>query len=364
MLKTHNQLSFLNDNASFQQKLLRWYQSSKRDLPWRNSNDPYKIWLSEIILQQTRVAQGLPYYQEFTNKFPTIHDLAAASEEEVLRTWQGLGYYSRARNLHKCARIVSNVLNGQFPEKYDALLKLPGIGPYTAAAIASFAFGQPSAVVDGNVFRVLARIFGINKDIASASGQKYFRKIANDLIDPDNPGEYNQAIMEFGALCCTPANPHCPECIFNDTCQARINKVQGKLPVKSKKTRVRKRFLNYAVFKTDKGLYMKPRTEKDIWQGLYDFPVVETAAEMEEEEGLNDIYALFNVQSPGIPESVSPVYIHQLSHQKLSARFYLINFGMFEPVFKDASIRLFSHEEIHDLPKPVLISRYLNDYIF
>ncbi len=357
-------MSFSNDNADFQKKLLHWYALSKRKLPWRNSTNPYNIWLSEIILQQTRVTQGLPYYQEFTKKFPTIHDLANADEQDVLRTWQGLGYYSRARNLHKCARFISESYNGQFPESYNELLKLPGIGPYTAAAIASFAFNKPHAVVDGNVFRVLSRIFGIQEDIASSKGQRYFREVANEMIDKERPGEYNQAIMEFGALHCTPASPKCDSCVFQTECHAYAHSLQSMLPVKSKKAQIRKRYLNYVVLKDTNGIYLRPRTEKDIWQGLYDFPLLETSAPLEEEDALRQIYSMLNLPDQTVLASVSQDYTHLLSHQRLKARFYLLELENSFPPFTDPSIRYFTRAKIEELPKPVLISRYLNDYIF
>ena len=357
-------MSFSHNSAVFSKKLLRWYASNKRDLPWRNSTDPYKIWLSEIILQQTRVKQGLPYYQEFTKKFPTVQALAAADEKIVLRTWQGLGYYSRARNLHKCAKIINDQYNGDFPDTYDELLKLPGIGPYTAAAIASFAFRQPHAVVDGNVFRVLSRAFGVTKDIASSAGQKYFRKLANELIDPDDPGEYNQAIMEFGALHCTPSSPDCETCFYADSCYANQQGLQSTLPVKTKKTRVRNRYLQYVVIRYAGKIYMKPRTEKDIWQGLYDFPLVESGLFLEEEDLLSAIRSEATLPENAVLESVSRDYTHQLSHQKLHARFLLLECGDQKPEFSDPSVHIFNMDQVLDLPKPVLISRYLNDYIF
>jgi A/G-specific adenine glycosylase len=351
-------------NVSFSEKLLHWYAIHKRDLPWRNSRNPYKIWLSEIILQQTRVAQGLPYYLEFTQKFPTIKTLADAEEDLVLRTWQGLGYYSRARNLHKCAKIICSHHGGFFPDSYQELIKLPGIGPYTAAAIASFAFDKPHAVVDGNVYRVLARIFGVEDDIASGKGQRTFTTLANELIPQNDPGTYNQAIMEFGAVQCTPVNPACDQCPFQTDCHAYKHDMQSILPIKSKKKPARKRYFHYAVLRTNTSLCMKPRTEKDIWQGLYDFPLIETSAPLAEEEALEELFAAFTLPKDCVVDSVSTEYRHILSHQHLITKFYLIDLPHEKNGLSDPFIRPFPEEQILDLPKPVLISRYLNDYIF
>lgn len=356
-------MSLTSDNEGFPFKLLRWYAIHQRKLPWRNSRDPYNIWLSEIILQQTRVAQGLPYYQKFTENFPTVHDLAEASEEKVLRTWQGLGYYSRARNLHRCARIVSSSLNGNFPDSYEGLLKLPGIGPYTAAAIASFAFNHKHAVVDGNVYRVLARVFGVKNDISTGEGQRVFQSLASDLIPETDPSSYNQAIMEFGALHCTPLNPACESCPFQLECYARIHSSQKSLPVKSKKAPAKKRFLNYAVLRHQDMIWLNPRLEKDIWQGLYDFPRLETSMLLEEEDAMEKFSAVYELPANVTLQSVSKDYRHLLSHQHLFARFFLFDLPS-NITFSDRSLRPFSPKKIADLPKPVLILRYLNDYIF
>ena len=225
----------------FSDKLVKWYLDNKRSLPWRDTNDPYKIWLSEVILQQTRVIQGLPYYQQFVETYPSVKDLAAAPEQEVLRLWQGLGYYTRARNLHKCAKVLATQYECAFPKTYEALQKLPGIGQYTAAAIASFAFNQAVAVVDGNVFRVLSRLFGIDSAINSPEGKYQFTELANHLLSKKDPALHNQAVMEFGALCCTPSNPKCSECPFNRSCLAYNNDLTSLVPVKVKSKAARKR---------------------------------------------------------------------------------------------------------------------------
>jgi len=256
--------------------IIDWYQDNHRKLHWRETVDPYKIWLSEVILQQTRVAQGLPYYERFIISFPTVFDLAVAPSQKVLRLWQGLGYYSRARNLHRCAKQVVEKFNGHFPNSFNELTKLPGVGDYTAAAIASIAFREPVAVVDGNVYRVLARVFGIEKDIASGEGKKYFFSLANKLIDKTRPDLFNQALMEFGALHCLPKNPKCGECIFSKSCNANQRNLQAVLPVKSKKLKIKTRYFYYFILINKNKVLLKRRTEKDIWQGLNDFYLIET----------------------------------------------------------------------------------------
>ena len=261
----------------FHNTLIKWYLQNKRDLPWRKTTNPYPIWLSEIMLQQTRVAQGTPYFLSFTAAFPTVFDLAKANEEQVLKLWQGLGYYSRARNLHKTAQTVAFEMNGVFPDNYADLLKLKGIGEYTAAAIASFSYNECVPVVDGNVFRVLSRYFDVETDIAQASAKKEFAALAFELMPKDNPAQFNQAIMEFGALQCVPKNPNCTECVFNNSCAALQKKKVDQLPVKSKKTKVRNRYFNYIVAVDDlENTIIQKRTAKGIWHNLYEFPLIET----------------------------------------------------------------------------------------
>ena len=247
----------------FTENLLRWYPLNRRDLPWRETRNPYIIWLSEIILQQTRVAQGLPYFNAFVNKFPTVVDLANAPEEEILRTWQGLGYYSRARNLHACARAIVNERNGQFPDNYKDLLHLKGVGPYTAAAIASFAYKEQIAVVDGNVYRVLARFFGLDVDISSHQGKKDFGQLANKLIPKHSPDQYNQAIMEFGALQCVPKKPNCEQCPISSECYAFQNGLVETLPVNEKKVKVKSRYFLYYHIQIEGHTVVRTRKEKD-----------------------------------------------------------------------------------------------------
>jgi A/G-specific adenine glycosylase len=342
--------------------IIRWYENFKRDLPWRKTTDPYKIWLSEIILQQTRVNQGLPYYHKFIELFPDIYVLAAASENEVLKAWEGLGYYSRARNLHECAKIICEKHSGIFPKSYQKLLDLPGIGPYTAAAIASFCYNEPVAVVDGNVFRVLARLYAIDADIRTS--QKLFREIAQQLNPNDNPGTFNQGIMEFGALLCTPQSPDCSNCPLQVHCLARKEGKQHRYPVKSPAKKARKRYFHYLVVHQNKNIIMRSRPSGDIWQGLYDFPLIEKEEFMEDKEVLTAAEELLN--SPSILQEVSADYKHQLSHQELHVRFYLLKPKKTTELshLDDRFIRLDSPEQAGSLPKPVLITRYLNEHFF
>lgn len=344
----------------FSKRIIDWYHVNHRDLPWRKTRDPYKIWLSEIILQQTRVAQGLPYYNEFVKTFPTVFVLARAPEQKVLRLWQGLGYYSRARNLHRCAKEIVKNYNGEFPHSFEELQKLQGIGPYTAAAIASIAFRESVAVVDGNVFRVLARVFGIEKDIASNEGKKYFFSLANELIDKNQPDLFNQAVMEFGALHCLPKNPKCNECFFSKNCEANQGNLQSLLPVKSKKLKVRARYFNYFVIHSKNGILMHERNGKDIWRGLYDFYLIETSRNKKTESLIKE--DKFLSKSAIIRES--EVYKHILSHQKLMVKFIEVRKSLSkkdETTAKNFGLKKFTFKEIAKLPKPILIDRFLQE---
>ncbi|MTI39568.1 A/G-specific adenine glycosylase [Fulvivirga lutimaris] len=349
----------------FNTQILDWYSRNKRDLPWRQTRNPYHIWLSEIILQQTRVSQGLPYYLKFVNEYPTVHDLANADERDVLRVWQGLGYYSRARNLHKSAKIISENHDGNFPNTFKDLLKLPGIGNYTAAAIASIAFSEKVAVVDGNVYRVLSRVFGIDDDISSGKGQKVFQEKANELISEKHPDEFNQAIMEFGALQCVPKSPDCSLCPFSENCFAQKNGMQPQLPVKIKKVKVRKRYFNYIAFEIDGKLALKERRISDIWRGLYDFHLIETEQALNWEELLGaDVIGLIKEDIYSVDESTE--YKHILTHQRIFARFYTIKLkkGADIGILKDCGLAFYTLDEVLDLPKPVLVSTYLNETFF
>ena len=344
--------------------LLAWYPRHRRDLPWRHTRDPYAIWLSEVILQQTRVAQGLPYYLDFLASYPTVHDLAAAPEQEVLRHWQGLGYYSRARNMHHTAQQVVSEFGGQFPATYAGLRQLKGVGPYTAAAIASFAFDEAVAVLDGNVFRVLARVFGLHSDIAAPSSRKEFQALADQHLPPAEAAEFNQAIMEFGALQCTPAKPDCLFCPLQSSCWAFQHGQVALLPVKSKAKAARVRFFHYLVLRHGEQLYLKERLAGDIWQGLYDFALAETdSADLPAAEVLRHVAALGGQPDTSrvAEDRPAPALRHVLSHQKLEARFHAVELAapLPEIALRDTGLRAYSVTEIEELPKPVLISNYL-----
>jgi len=344
--------------------LLRWYSVNKRKLPWRQTQDPYKVWLSEVILQQTRVAQGLPYYNKFIERFPSVHDLSNASIQEVLLHWQGLGYYTRARNLHKCAKTIVSEFDGIFPGSYSELIRLPGIGPYTAAAIASISFNEEKPVIDGNVFRVLSRLFDINEEIHSLSGRKYFEKLANIMIPSKNPGDFNQAIMEFGALQCIPKNPGCDICDLRSLCLSYSNKNQHERPVHQKKTYKSTRYFDYLVFEDEKGLYLQKREKKDIWKGLYDFYLLESKTKKNDLTEIlrdNKLFRNIDLHVNHIRE-----YKHILTHQIIFATFYHVRFTNYHLT---ANILLntgkfYSLNEIEALPKPVLIDKYLKEEIF
>jgi A/G-specific adenine glycosylase len=351
------------DKRYFSEKLVEWYKVHKRDLPWRATDDAYKIWLSEIILQQTRVNQGLPYYLSFVQNFPDVYALARASEQDVLRLWQGLGYYTRARNLHKCAKEVVNRFNGDFPKTYHELLTLPGIGDYTAAAIASFSAHERVAVVDGNVFRVLARIFANDTTINSPLGKKTFSQIANELVSAEHPHLHNQAMMEFGALWCTPQQPQCENCIFKKECKAYKQEIQHLLPVKQKPKKSRKRYFYYFVMKKGDALLMRKRSSKDIWQGLFDFYLVETKRPSKIEKIIGDNEFLKLTTTDRKLETTKP-YRHLLSHQTIVSKFVIVETAKDMSVVNEESLQYYSLKKVDELPKPVLIGQFLKDYNF
>ena len=344
----------------FSKTLIRWYSNNKRMLPWRQTKDPYFIWLSEIILQQTQVKQGLPYYIAFTEKFPTVFHLAKADESAVLKLWQGLGYYSRARNLHASAKHVVDELNGVFPNNYKDLLKLKGVGDYTASAIASICFNESSAVVDGNVYRVLSRYFEIDMPINSSKGAKEFKALAQELIDKKNPAEFNQAIMELGAVQCKPKNPDCSVCPFNASCMAFNKNRINELPVKIKSAKAKKKYFNFLVFisKNEKTILEK-REGKGIWQNLYQFPLVETdkayhfnafKTHIKSHDFLKDIpfeLSLYNKE----------VIVHKLSHQHLHTKFWIVNVDKL--LIEGVSVK-----KTHDYPVPIIIGNFIENFNF
>lgn len=307
--------------------LTQWYLKNKRDLPWRNTKDPYLIWLSEIMLQQTRVAQGTPYYYAFTKAFPTVFDLANASEQEVLKLWQGLGYYSRARNLHNTAQQIAHTQDGLFPTSFNGLIALKGVGEYTAAAIASFAFDEVVPVVDGNVFRVLSRYFDIQTDIQSNAAKKEFFELALELMPKSNPALFNQAIMEFGALQCVPKSPNCGDCPLNHGCLALQKKSVHLLPVKLKKVKVKNRYFNYLVFVDINGnTQIQQRTDRGIWHNLYEFPLIESDQIFEVREFEAQLANQKFVDNPvlSFEELNAKSQVHKLTHQHLHIKFWRI----------------------------------------
>ena len=343
----------------FAKNLIDWYLDNKRDLPWRSTKDPYFIWLSEIILQQTRVAQGTPYYLAFTSAFGDVKSLADAPQAKVLKLWQGLGYYSRARNLHIAAKYVANELDGIFPATYNGLLELKGVGDYTASAVGSICFDLPNAVVDGNVYRVLSRIFGISTPINTTQGVKDFKALAQQLLDTSQPGTYNQALMEFGARFCVPQNPNCEQCLFQYKCDAYKNKQVSVLPVKLKKLKVKKRYFNYIVLLSeDQNTVLQQRTDKGIWQQLYQFPLVETQQvvdefELREELQFSQISALYGIDTLTLYKEKA--VIHKLSHQHLYTRFWIAQ-------TKSKLPQGLPIDKIDTYAVPVLISNFISEF--
>lgn len=329
--------------ADFVLLISDWYRLNARELPWRNTKNPYFIWLSEVILQQTRVDQGMNYYLKFIQNYPILNQLADADEASVLKLWQGLGYYSRARNLHKTAQQVRDEYGGGFPKTYEKIIQLKGIGPYTAAAISSFAFDLPHAVVDGNVYRILSRYYGIDEAIDSTQGKKIFQKLADSLIPEAEPALFNQAIMEFGAMQCTPNNPDCGSCVLNQSCVSAFNtELIKKLPVKKGKTKVRKRYFHYLHVEKEDEIALDQRTGKDVWEKLYEFPMIESESA--------------NVPSQ-FKDSANLCYQtkHILSHQHIYAYFYRTE----ESEIEGLDFKFIDKSELHDYPIHRLMEKYL-----
>jgi A/G-specific adenine glycosylase len=339
----------------------KWYKKNKRDLPWRHTHSPYKIWLSEIILQQTRINQGLSYYIQFIQAFPSINDLACASIDEVLKLWQGLGYYTRARNLHETAQIICGKFNGQFPEDYSELIKLKGIGTYTAAAIASIAFNQPVALVDGNVSRLLARLFNIETPVDTREGMKLLHIAAHEILNTEQPGMHNQAVMEFGSLICLPKNPKCSVCVLRQSCKAFKSGNTEILPVKKLKIKSRSRYFNYLFITYGENICLHKRTKNDIWNSLYEFPMIETKTPVDIKNILS--HPLFNLifRSRYInSDSEQKYYRHQLTHQTLHCYFYHVPIA-FEPACPDNDYIVVKYKQLSEFAIPRAIERYLAD---
>jgi A/G-specific adenine glycosylase len=347
-------MSKKKDKKSFEKKtfssyLLKWYNHNKRNLPWRNEKDPYKIWVSEIILQQTRVEQGLPYYLKFVKKFPDIKSLANATQDQVLKIWEGLGYYRRALHMHVAANQMLTRFKGTFPTEFEKILTLKGVGDYTASAIASIAFNEPKAVVDGNVIRVISRLFCVKEDTLKASVKNKIKKIANDLIDQSNPGDFNQAMMELGATVCLPRNPKCHECPVHQFCLAKKYNKSGQLPTKKSKVKTKERYLLYRAIQKNQKIFIVKRQNEDIWKGLYELPSIE----------FEDIKA-FNVHLEKLKSegrSVLGPIKHVLSHQVIFAGITKEKTLVDEPMYESFWVEL---TNLSKYPKPVLISKLLH----
>lgn len=346
---------------NFSDELINWYHIHKRDLPWRHTNDAYLIWLSEIILQQTRVEQGMPYYFRFAERFPDVKSFAASDEDEILKLWQGLGYYSRGRNMLKTARKVVEEFNGVFPSAYADLIKLTGVGEYTAAAISSFSVNEPKAVVDGNVYRLLSRYFGIDIPINTTEGKRYFQKVADELLNAENAGVHNQAMIEFGALQCKPRNPDCLNCPFYSSCYARLHNRVAELPVKLKKLKIKERYFYYFIVIENNRMLIKRRDNRDIWAGLYDFPLVESLVEL----SLNDIFENTSAEhwfsADKAIYSVSEPVKHILTHQRIFGTFIEIS-GVKESVIKDENWFWVDLSKLQNYAQPKLIFAFLKNF--
>lgn len=344
----------------FTDTLLAWYADHKRELPWRDTTDPYRIWISEIILQQTRVAQGYGYFLRFVERFPDVESLAAATEDEVMKAWQGLGYYSRARNLHAAARSIG----GSFPTTYEGVRALKGVGDYTAAAICSFAYGLPHAVVDGNVYRVLSRYFGIDLPIDSTEGKKAFAALAREMLSRERPADYNQAIMDFGALQCTPQSPRCLLCPLAEGCAALAEGRIGSLPVKQHKIKVTYRYFHYFVVRTaDDALVLHQRTGSDIWKSLYELPLIESEAP--DELQMSAIERMLSTLFPRMPLQEFPSVCllrqgvkHVLTHRVIMASFYELQVPSGHGLSADYLNVKFDELENYALPR--LVHSFLN----
>lgn len=341
----------------FSKILVQWYLQNKRDLPWRATVNPYYIWLSEIILQQTRVDQGISYYLKFIDHFPTINDLACASEDQVLKLWQGLGYYSRARNLHYSAKYIVEECQGVFPSTYADIINLKGVGDYTASAIASICFNESAAVVDGNVYRVLARYFGINTPINSSTGKKEFKQLAQELLDKKNPSEHNQAIMEFGARLCKPQNPGCNSCPLQHSCVALEKNLIKMLPVKDGTVKIKNRYFNYIVIRTANDKTCLLRRKKGIWLNLYEFPLIETISDIDEKQLIShEIFMdLFKNKPVSIRLFNKEDIVHKLSHQHIHTKFWIVTTGR-------SNRFSISWDSINNYPVSALMDNFIRQY--
>ncbi|MES2617123.1 MAG: A/G-specific adenine glycosylase [Bacteroidota bacterium] len=338
-------------------EIFQWFSKNGRNLPWRNTKDPYKIWLSEIILQQTQIIQGQAYYEKFVENFPTVNALANASEEKVLKLWQGLGYYSRARNLHKAARIIKTTYKGKFPDNYVDILQLPGIGEYTAAAISSFAYHMPYPALDGNVYRFISRLYNIDAAIDEPKNKKIYMAVLTELIHNQDPAIFNNAMMEMGALVCKPALPDCKNCCVANYCEALKSGTIAKLPVKNKKLTIKNRYFNYLFIDYKNGFYIEKRTGKDIWENLYQLPLIESLKPLDISEIAEAISKELSIQST-LPITLDKEVKHVLTHQKLHTRFWILKPEK-QPQFKNNDIIFTDRLKYKKLALPQLIANYL-----
>lgn len=343
----------------FKSILAQWYQENRRDLPWRSTDDPYHILVSEFILQQTRVAQGMSYYYRFIEKFPTIDHLANAHEDEVLKVWQGLGYYTRARNLHRAAQLIVANYDGKLPSDYEALKSIKGIGSYSAGAISSFAFKKVVPAIDGNVYRIISRIFGVFTSPETAGGKRDFFKLVSELMDKNSPDSFNQALLDFGALQCVPRSPNCNICPFSQYCYAYRNNMIDGLPVKGKKLIPRDRFFSYLLIRYKNYSFIAKRKSKDIWHSLYEFPLIETSnsPDYDSISSHPDWKRLFG-NVPTIISYLSPTVKHQLSHQTLYTRFIVVEINRVPSPLKSKFIMV-KADEIDNYSVPRLIDNFL-----
>lgn len=341
---------------SFNSLILFWFDKNKRKLPWRTHREPYKIWLSEVILQQTRVIQGTEYYLSFCKTFPKLRNLAEAEEQEVLKIWQGLGYYSRARNLHHTARYIQNELNGRFPDNYKDLLQLKGVGPYTAAAIASICFDEAVPAIDGNAFRVMARYFNIELDINLPKTRKYFFDLGLEIIDSKRPGDYNQAVMELGATICLPTSPQCEICPLSDSCEALAQKKVAQLPVKIKTLKTKNRFLHFLYIKEGTRFLMLQRGVRDVWAKLFTFPMIEVAENELVDTRLKELNLDFQLESEEV---------HLLTHQRLHLTFWTVsvNSNELKRLALELNSEVFTSEDLVNLPLPKPVERFVDEHL-
>ena len=339
-------------------KLLNWYYQNKRDLPWRETKDPYFIWISEIILQQTTIRQGIPYYEKFIKKYPNLNSLAKTKEEELLKLWQGLGYYSRAINLHFTSKLITKDYNGVFPSSYGELINLKGIGDYTASAIASISFKLPIAAIDGNVYRFFSRYFGINKSIDKSKSLKYFKDKSYKLMDKKNPGDFNQALMDYGSIICKPRNPNCKKCLFKNNCYAHNNNKIYDFPVRNNINRkIKRRVLNYLIIReANKEIIVEKRTKNDIWKNLYQFPLFESRKKNNSKKKIEQLVFKYNsLKNNRIKKWNTKPIKNKLSHQELFITFWLINLD-------EGFLNKPSFYKLKKYPMPVTLDNFINKF--